>query len=164
MRFLLAFTLLFNLNFASAQSQKDLITLEAKAREYLTQTYNKQNLDSAIKLWHDFVFLEIKDIYLKKGLNILDESSLHKKLKEDYQLFFKSNKHFMLIDFTDKTISDESKNPTVYFKYSYKESVNDKESINYSYIYFILDNKDSNWKIWDFRISEVLGYPKLWLK
>lgn len=165
MRILFTFTLLVFLFSASGQSKSDTLNiLELKATEYLKQTYTNQDFDFAAPKWHEFIFLDATEIYKKKGFIFSNQQELLRRLKEDYKKFYTSNSHFTLINFTDKVISDESKKPTVYFKYSYREEVNGKDSVGSSYIYFVFDDKTSEWKIWDFRISEVLGDPTRWLK
>lgn len=165
MRILLIFILSFFLFSALGQTKSDTINiLELKAREYLKQTYSNQDFDFAVSKWHEFIFSDAKEIYKKKGFIFSNRQELLKKIKEDYKIFYSSNIDFALINFTDEGISDESKKPTVYFKYSYCEKVNGKDSVGSSYLYFVFDDKTSEWKIWDFRISDVLGDPTRWLK
>ena len=64
----------------------------------------------------------------------------------------------------DENISDESKAPTVRFKYSYTEKVKGQLSKGSSYLYFIFDKQRSEWEICDFRIAAILGEPSRWLK
>ena len=165
MRIVVIFLLSFCLSTASGQVKIDTLNfLEAKARAYLSQMYSRGNFDSAYKNWHDFIFPEAQEIYKKKGIILPDKIATLNKVRDDYNIFYTTNKNFELIKFIDENISDESKVPTVRFQYSYKEQINDQDFTNSSYLYFIFDIKSSIWQIWDFRIAPILGDPKRWLK
>jgi hypothetical protein len=165
MRLLLIFSFSFLIATASGQNITDsLNTLEIKAKEYLIQAYANQNFDSAVKTWHSFVFSEVKEMYKKRGVNLLNQAELINQLKQDYHSFYATNKDFIFISFLDKGMSDESKIPAAYFKYSYQEKVNGKLYSGSSYLYFLFDTEGSVWKILDFRVSALLGDENRWLK
>jgi hypothetical protein len=165
MRIVLIFFLLTTLTNSFGQTKQDTLKVfEAKAKAYLEQTYYEQIFDSAIIKWNGVIFLDIQDIYYKKDSLLSDKIVVLNKLRNDYQTFYASHKDFTLLHFDDKTISDESENPAVYFKYTFKEKVKGKDYTGSSYLYFIFDKELSEWKIWDFRISEVLGDPERWFK
>ena len=147
------------------QTKQDTLKIfESKAKAYLEQTYSHQNIDSAVEKWNKVIYLDLQDIYYKKDDSLSNKLILLDRLKQDYRIFYATHKGFTLLHFDYKNISDESENPTIYFKYSYKEKVKNQDSIGSSYLYFIFDKELLKWGIWDFRISEVLGVPKRWMK
>lgn len=165
MRIVLFLFLLTVLTKSFGQTKQDTLQVfEFKARIYLEQTYYKQNFDSAAAQWNGVILLDVQDIYYKKEKVLSDKTVVFSKLRKDYQIFYALHKDFSLLQFDDKTISDESENPTVYFKYTFKEKSGGKDYTGSSYLYFIFDRELSEWKIWDFRVSEVLGDPTRWLK
>ncbi len=165
MRILTTFIFLTVFSSAVGQTNQDTLkSLEIKAREYLERMYVKQNFDSSIASWHDSIFLEIKEIYKKKGIGISGKTALLKRVKSDFSTFYNSNKNFTFLKFVDKDISDESRVPTVRFKYLYSEKVNGRQIDGTAYLYFILENGQTVWQIWDFRIYTILGDPRRWLE
>ncbi len=165
MRIVITIFLLTILTNSFGQTKQDTLKVfEGNAKAYLEETYHKQNFDSAIIKWNRVIFLDIQDIYYQKGKTLTDKIVVRNKLRRDYQIFYTSHKDFSILHFDDKTISDESENPTIYFKYTFKEIVDGKDYTGSSYLYFIFDKELSEWTIWDFRISEVLDVPERWLK
>lgn len=144
--------------------QDTLKVFEGKAKTYLEWAYSRQSFDSAFTKWNGVIFLDIQDIYYKKDKALSDKIIVLNKLRKDYEIFYAFHKNFSVMKFDDENISDESENPTIYFKYTFKETVKGKDNISSSYLYFIFDKELSEWTIWDYRISEVLGEPKRWLK
>ena len=148
-----------------SQSKEDsLNAFEIKASKYLLQTYANKDFDSSIKSWHSFVVQDVEHLYKEKGSVFSHQSDLLERIKKDYQLFYATHKSFSIISFVSSDISDEGKGPIFYFQYKYQEKVNEKICERLSCLYFIYDKALSDWKIWDFRVSEVLGDPKRWLK
>jgi len=165
MRIVVIILLLTKLTNSFGQTKQDTLKVfEVKAKTYLEQTYKKENFDSAAIQWNRVIFLDIQDIYFQKDKVLSDKIVVLNKLRNDYQTFYTLHKDFSLLHFDDQNISDESENPTIYFQYTFKEKLNGNDSTGSSYIYFIFDKDLSQWTIWDFRISEVLGDPKRWLK
>lgn len=165
MRIVLTFFLLTILTNSFSQTKQDTLRVfESKAKTYLEETYHKQNFDSAVTKWNGVILLDIQDIYYQKDKVLSDKILVLDKLREDYIFFYSSHKSFSLLHFDEKTVSDESENPTIYFKYTFNEKINGKDYLGSSYLYFIFDKELSEWKIWDFRVSEVLGDPNRWLK
>ncbi|MEO5943600.1 MAG: hypothetical protein ABIP30_07770 [Ferruginibacter sp.] len=165
MRTVITFLLLIIFFNSVSQTKQDTLKIfEVRAKEYLKQTYAEQNFDSAVIKWNKVVFLDIQEIYHKKDDSLLSLIAMPIRLKQDYQIFYNSRKNFIISNFDDENISDESENPTIYFKYSYKEKIKGQDSTGTSYLYFIFDKELSEWTIWDFRISEILGDPNRWLK
>ena len=165
MRFVVTILLITTLTNSFGQTKQDTLKVfAAKAKAYLEQTYAKENFDSAAVKWNGVIFLDIQDIYFQKEKILSDKIVVLNKLRNDYQIFYTSHKDFSLLHFDDEKISEESENPTIYFQYTFTEKVKGADYTGSSYIYFIFDKELSKWTIWDFRISEVLGDPKRWLK
>jgi hypothetical protein len=145
-------------------NQSKLKLLEIKAKNYLTEMYGQQNFDVSYKKWHKSVLTDIAEIYKKNSKTFADNLSLINQVKSDYHTFFTTNKKFTLLKFDYENIDKEGGKTIAYFKYSFNEEVNGQDTNSSSYIYFVCDNTQDDWKIFDFRVTAILGDSTRWMK